>query len=94
MKDKAKKDALALVFGVVKRDNMLSGIPGYVPGLLQKLHCTSCEVKLVKGLPIQFIDYMSEEQKEQFKQLTGYNSRKKTTKKVVVDTPEQGTDEG
>lgn len=82
------KEALALVFGIPRRDGMLSGIPGYIPGLKQKLNCRTCDVKLVRGLPKDFVEYMTDEQKEQFKQLTGYKSKSRA-KKTVSAVPDE-----
>lgn len=67
MKSKAEKAALALVFGVAMQGSIISGIPGFVPGLTRTLGCGSCEVRLAKGLPTQFVAHMSEEQKKAFK---------------------------
>lgn len=85
------KEALALVFGIPRRDGMLSGIPGYIPGLKQKLNCRTCDVKLIRGLPKDFVEYMTDEQKAQFKQLIGYKSRAKKTvaKKTVSAVPDE-----
>lgn len=86
------KEALALVFGIPRRDGMLSGIPGYIPGLKQKLNCRTCEVKLVRGLPKDFVEYMTDEQKEQFKKLTGYKYKSKSkskSKKTVSAVPDE-----
>ena len=67
MKDKASKAALALVFGVVMSGSVISGIPGQVPGLTRALGCSSCVLKLSKGVPTQFAPYMSDAQKKAFK---------------------------
>ena len=89
MVDKEKKEALALVFGVVRRDSMLSGVPGFVPGLREKLTCTGCELKLVKGLPVEFEKFMSEEQKKQYRELVGYKARNRKKTEKVVETTEE-----
>lgn len=76
MKDKAEKMALALAFGVVMSGSMISGIPGNVPGLTRILSCNSCEVKMSRGLPSQFLAYMSEEQKKAFRKAMRQNKKK------------------
>jgi hypothetical protein len=86
------KEALALVFGIPRRDGMLSGIPGYIPGLRQKLNCRTCDVKLVRGLPKDFVEYMTDEQKAQFKQLIGYKSKSKKTVSAVPDEVIENTE--
>lgn len=68
-KNQKAKEALTIVFGVAKRDGLVSGIPTRVPGLREVLTCYDCEVKLDKGLPKQFSPFMSEKQKADFKQL-------------------------
>lgn len=85
MQSKEEKDALALVFGVKKRDAMLSGIPGFVPGLAQKLACYGCKVRLSRGLPVEFAEYMTDEQKSQFKSIMK-RYKKKAVKAVPSDT--------
>lgn len=89
MQSKAEKQALAQVFGVARRDGMLSNVPN-VPGLAAKLECTSCTVKLSKGLPTQFEKYMTDDQKAQYRTLTGYKARKpkKTTSGIPMDVVE------
>lgn len=77
MKDAKKKQALAKVFGVVNRDSVMMGVP-MIPGLRKKITCVGCELKTKKGLPVEFEQYMSEEQKAEFVALT---KRKRTTKK-------------
>lgn len=80
MKDADKKNALAKVFGVVNRDALLTGIPT-VPGLREKLTCTGCEVPVKRGLPVEFAQYMTDDQKAEFKALTRRKraARKKKT---------------
>lgn len=80
MKDKEKKDALATVFGVKKRDGLVHGVPGGVPMLRKAVTCTSCELKLVKGVPEAFEEYMTEAQKAQYRSLIGYVEKKKSNK--------------
>ena len=67
MVDKAKKQALALAFGVVMSSSIISGIPGHVNGLARLLSCTSCKVDMSRGLPSAFSGYMTEEQKRAFR---------------------------
>lgn len=67
MKSKAEKMALAMVFGVAIHGGLISGIPGFVPGLTRTLGCSTCEVRLSRGLPTQFVNYMTDEQKKAFK---------------------------
>jgi len=76
MKDAFKKQALAKVFGIVRRDGVLMGVP-VIPGLREKIISTNDTVKTVKGLPVQFEQYMTDEQKTEFKTLIGYKSRKR-----------------
>lgn len=78
MTSKSEKDALALVFGVMKRGSVVSGIPGFVPGLTKALTNPAYEVKLARGLPVEFSDHMSDEQKKRFRELTGYKSKSVT----------------
>lgn len=89
MQSKQEKDALTLVFGVVRRDGVLLNVPK-VPGLGAKLECTGCTVELSKGLPTQFEMYMTDDQKTQFRTLTGYKARKpkKTTSAIPVEVVE------
>lgn len=68
MKSKAEKMALAFVYGVIMQGSIITGIPNNVPGLTRTLGCSSCEVKLSKGVPKQFAAYMSDAQKKAFKQ--------------------------
>lgn len=74
-----KKKALAKVFGVVERDNMMTGIPNHVPQLREKLTCTKgvCEIKVKRGVPVEFEQYMSEEQKAEFKAMIKRKRNKK-----------------
>ena len=65
--EREKKQALALAFGVMNRGSMISGIPGGVPGLSRALSCGSCVIKLSRGIPTQFADHMTDEQKKAFK---------------------------
>lgn len=65
---KQKQRALALAFGVTTHDNMLHGIPGGVPMLGKALTCNTCEYKLVDGVPEKMAPYMTEEQKQIFKE--------------------------
>lgn len=64
----AKKQALALAFGVVMTGSVISGIPGNVNGLSRALSCGNCTMRLNKGLPSQFAAVMTDEQKKVFKQ--------------------------
>jgi len=77
MKDAVKKQALATVFGVTKSDGVITA-PN-VPGLRQKVTCTKCTLETVKGLPVQFEQYMTDEQKTEFRALIGYKARKKVS---------------
>mgnify|MGYP003418469879 FL=1 len=70
MKSNSEKKALALVLGIPYQSGIISGIPGAVPGLARTLGCATCELKIVRGLPVQFADYMTDEQKKEFKRLT------------------------
>lgn len=70
MIDQQRKQALGKIFGVKVSDGLISQIPMRVPGLLRKLTCYDCKVKISKGLPIEFIEYMTDEQKAEFKALT------------------------
>lgn len=65
--ERAKKQALALAFGVVMGGTMISGIPGGVPGLSRALSCGNCTMKLSRGVPTQFAAVMTEEQKRAFR---------------------------
>lgn len=76
MKDQRKKEALATVFGVKRRDGLVYGIPGGVPNLRKAITCTTCEIKLVRGLPKAFEKYMDESQKSQYRDLIGYKPKK------------------
>lgn len=89
MVDKEKKQALATVFGIATRDGLVHGVPGGVPLLRKAVTCTTCKIELVKGVPKVFADYMTDEQKAQYKELIGYKprSRKKTVE--VVETTEE-----
>lgn len=69
MKSEKEKKALTVVFGVAKRDGLVTGIPTRVPGLREVLTCYDCDVEISKGLPKQFSPFMTEKQKAQFKEL-------------------------
>lgn len=74
--EKAKKAALAIAFGVAVQGSMISGIPGAIPGLPRALSCGNCKMQLSKGVPSQFVAYMSEEQKKAFKQAIKRKAKK------------------
>lgn len=65
--EKAKRAALALVFGVAMQGGFVTGIPGGVPGLSRAITCGSCVMQLSKGVPTQFAAIMTEEQKKKFR---------------------------
>lgn len=65
--ERAKKQALALAFGVMLSGSMIHGIPGGVPGLSRALSCGNCVMKLHRGVPTQFAAIMTEEQKRAFR---------------------------
>jgi len=67
MRDKAQKQALALVYGVMMTTSLIYGIPGGVPGLSRTLSCATCKVELSKVVPTKFAPYMTEEQKAAFR---------------------------
>lgn len=66
--EQAKKAALAVAFGAVMNGSIVTGIPSNVPGLSRALTCPSCTMKLSGKLPAQFTQYMTNEQKEKFRQ--------------------------
>lgn len=78
MRDRQKKQALATVFGIVKRDGLVTGIPGDVPKLRKAVTCPTCKIKLAKGLPVMFESYMTEAQKAHYRDLIGYKPPKET----------------
>ena len=65
--EQAKRAALGIAFGVMMSGSVISGIPGNVNGLARALSCSSCVMKLSKGVPTQFAAVMTEEQKKAFK---------------------------
>lgn len=67
MRDKAQKQALALVYGVMMTTSLVYGIPGGIPGLARTLSCATCKVELTKGVPTKFAAHMTDEQKAAFK---------------------------
>lgn len=81
MKNKREKEALAIVFGIVRRDNLVHGIPGDVPNILRAVSCPNCTLKLKDGLPVDFVAYMTTAQKAQYRQLIGYEAPKPKGKK-------------
>ena len=89
MVDKEKKQALATVFGIKTRDGLVHGVPGGVPLLRKAVTCTTCKIQLVKGVPKVFADYMTEEQKAQYKELIGYKPRKRKKTVEVVEITEE-----
>ena len=93
MVDKEKKQALATVFGIATRDGLVHGVPGGVPLLRKAVTCTTCKIELVKGVPKVFAEYMTDEQKAQYKELIGYverTSRKsKKTEEASTETNEE-----
>lgn len=61
-----KKQALALAFGIPFQQGFITGIPAGVRGLPRAL-TSNDDIKLVKGLPVDFVNHMTDEQKKAFK---------------------------
>lgn len=93
MVDKEKKEALAKAFGVQKLDGVVS-VPTNVPNLLNKINCTKCTLKTVAGLPVEFVQYMSDEQKATYKEATGYTGKKVKSEDNRVHGVPENTVEG
>ena len=66
-RNRVLKMALATAFGVIMAPGLISGIPASVPGLARTLSCSACKVELKGGLPSQFSQYMTAEQRKKFR---------------------------
>lgn len=63
------RQALEQVFGVRRRDGMITGVPIAVPALMRKI--VGQKITLKKGVPVEFADIMTPEQKAEYARLTG-----------------------
>lgn len=76
MKDQEKKQALVTVFNVINRDGIVTGIPN-IPGLKDAITCAGCEVKTKNGIPVGIGDYMTPEQRAEFRKLIGFKRKRR-----------------
>lgn len=65
--ERTKQMALGVAFGAIMSGSVISGIPTNVPNLSRALSCGNCSLQLKRGLPVDFVAHMTDEQKKAFK---------------------------